>query len=131
MSMQTIENPADWRVGDHARIEWPSGAVTEGLLWGDRNLFIKGPDDLVRFANGDTHKAYTITVTREVPDLPTKAGSVILASEVRGETFDPPVAMSVDLDNEWTRLDGEWMRRARFHQPAHITKWVAAKVVPA
>ena len=75
------------------------------------------------------HAADTYTLLhRPTPAPPTEPGSVILASEVRGVTFDPPVALRCDGDG-WARLDEESIGGRYWHGPEHITAWVEAKIV--
>lgn len=61
------------------------------------------------------------------PALPTAPGSVIIATEVRGEKGE--WCMAVDHDGEWSSIDGGAIDGSYYHGSNHITAWKPAKVV--
>lgn len=128
MTTRTITDPADWRAGDTATIEYEGHAAT-GEVWENGPGSLLVGTTTIRFPDGRTPATVTTTVTREVPDLPTETGSVIFVTEVRGVREDIPVVAALDTDGDWVtarRFGGH-----QWHNPEHITDWAPAKVVPA
>jgi hypothetical protein len=72
--------------------------------------------------------------SRDAPsarELPTEPGAVVLVTELRGATFDPPIVAVRDEDTDdvapWhtgVRIDG-----ARIHDTDQITDFIPARVV--
>jgi hypothetical protein len=66
-----------------------------------------------------------------VRDLPTEPGAVVLVTELRGETFDPPIPALRDTDRDdrapW--CSGGHVGGDRFHDSRDITGWIPARVV--
>ena len=71
-------------------------------------------------------EAAGVEVQPEKPALPTEPGSVIIATEVRGETGK--WKMILDDQGEWVSPEaiGGW----RWHRPKHITAWTEARILP-
>ncbi len=72
-------------------------------------------------------EAAGVKVQPEKPALPTEPGSVIIATEVRGETGRWPAFLEPD---------GTWATSERvggrvWHRPERITAWTRARVAPA
>ena len=74
MTRIEITDPADWQVGDHARIEWPGkigGSIfcIEGPVIADLDVpgDLKCGGHLIR-TSGSGSAFRPVTVTREVPD---------------------------------------------------------------
>ena len=127
MSVIEIKDCDDLRVGDIATFTYQGHEFT-GPLWteGDRSLYVGAA--LVRYDHGYPYDF--VRATREVPDLPTEPGAVILVSECRGERADVPVLAVLATDGDW-RTFGRMFGGYGWHVAAHITAWTPAKVVPA
>jgi hypothetical protein len=74
MTRITITDPADWRPGDHARVEWTAvDGITHHTIDGPIYSGTFYPEDLlcggaVIRCEGWPTDSRTFTVTREVPD---------------------------------------------------------------
>lgn len=66
-----------------------------------------------------------VSASREVPDLPTEEGSVIVKATIRGVEGRTAI---LDDDGYWvtTTLVGGY----RFHEPKVITSWEPGRIVP-
>lgn len=68
---------------------------------------------------------------KPAPELPTEPGSVVLATRVDGEAFDPPLLLVLTSDED----DHPWLnplraRALRFLRSGDIQEWIPASVVP-
>jgi len=131
MTTRTITRPEDWRVGDTATIDC-NGHTATGEAWECEGALLVG-SSTIRWSDGGMPAGLTITVTREVRDLPTEPGSVILVSEVRdssvNQRFDKPCVATLDNDGLWcvtpTTPSGD-----RWFSDDEIIDWQPAKEVP-
>jgi len=123
-----IENYDDMQDGDWVKAEYVfNGAHPfEGELWSDRhgNAYVGGTE--VREGTGD-YSSHTqiLSVTREVPDLPTEPGSVIL--DARTTNGNRHASMY---------FDGRYWRAMLYPDAAgygsgQIKSFTLAKVVPS
>ena len=122
----------DVRVGDTIERRWTS----KGVTYSERGTVAKIDGAYLNAAEGGAVASHyggksLFLIDRPKPELPIETGSVILASEVRGERFDPPVAMVADSDGDWHRLGWARIDSRIWYKSEHITEWTLAKVVPA
>jgi 2'-5' RNA ligase len=73
MNRTEITDPADWQVGDHARIEWPGSGGATFCIEGPFQTSEHAPGDAARGRvaarfDGGASTRVTVTVTREVDD---------------------------------------------------------------
>ena len=131
MSVIEIKDREDLRVGDIATFAYDGHELT-GPLWteGGGSLYIGAA--LFRFSDGRWFDPYEfVRATREVPDLPTEMGAVILVSECRGERADKPVvAWWDDVETDWITPTHRFGGMTT-HDSPDITEWTPAKVIPA
>ena len=128
----TITDLADVRDGDTVTVEFAGGtfvgpAYTSGL--GD----MSAGGWRIRKRDGDPGEATTfVSATREVPDLPTELGSVILIHEIDSRPIEPPIpAIRADLsDRSWV-VPGMDMGRAWWYAAGRITRWETCVVTPS
>lgn len=120
----TITDLGEVRDGDICTIEIEGRQYTgPACARGGNSLVLDWGGYLLRY-NGKPRPHITfISATREVPSLPTKAGSVILIHEAAGEKCDPPVLAVHDGTNTvpWGlvgQIDGlNWL------SDGDITRW--------
>ena len=73
----TITDIADLRVGDIATLSY-KGYKFSGEVWRDDAGGLRVGNSIIRYPSGSPGDSLTlVSATREVPDLPTKLGSVI------------------------------------------------------
>ena len=95
MSVITITDIADLRVGDIATLSFEGHEFTGEVWEGERGSLFIGLT-IVHYRVGDPSPSLTlISATREVPDLPTEMGSVI-ANVVTRDGYHYDWAMLVD-----------------------------------
>jgi hypothetical protein len=130
MTRITVDDPADWRAGDHAHVEWTEKDGARVTIDGPLRDSKYCTGDLlcgrvsVRF-NGKPGDKMTAVVTRQVMDLPTTPGSVIrLADDQRppeGESATVGGCIAVLSPESWFALDTSTSRVMRFQFLSYVT----------
>ena len=128
----TITDLADVQDGDMVTVEIAGRQYTGPAYAGEgdsRNLFWGGY--LLRYSTGKPDGYVTfVSATRIIPSLPTKAGSVILVHEARGETCDPPVVAVHDGDSVDPWRASQQVGAFFWLSDKDITRWQECDATP-
>ena len=80
MTTITITDVEETRVGDYVTLRDYSGHEWSGIAWSDSDALLIGSGDVVRYYAKARFAIHGfVSATREIPDLPTSPGSVIIA----------------------------------------------------
>lgn len=124
MSTIEITRVEDVRAGDMATLAYEGHAFT-GRVWEDDG----GP----RVGGSYLSSPYVtlLGATREVPDLPTEPGSVIVNATIRGtEGVTAFLSASAWEPDVYRWISGDRIEGTREHDRANITAWTPARIVP-
>lgn len=121
-----IINRDNLRVGDIATFAHKGHEFT-GPIWQSEDKELLIGCSTIQYSEGSQTPYYDfVSATRPAQSLPTEPGSVILATKVRGETFETPVVLFLDDTTDWNtafRVGGYWV-----HAADDIQEWVFADV---
>ena len=129
MSVIEINDCETLRAGDTATFAYRGHEFT-GVVWDEKGQLFIGRTRVYDPHGGWSHGLDFVHAAREVPDLPTEPGAVILVTECRGERLRKPIAAILGNEGDWV-TPARPVGRSGCLLPEHIAEWTLAKVVPA